>query len=94
MESISLTVYQLGYVNCNFFASFVVNLNLVHVYSGMSCEIPLSFVSFAALVALERFLPGVRCHVALQTTRRSAIVVTLVTLVWLFFCMLPHHVSF
>ena len=52
------------------------------------------FVSFVALVALERLLPSVRYHVPLQSTRRSASVVALVTLFWLFSCMLPHHVIF
>ena len=61
---------------------------------GMFCKIVLSCVSFAALVALERLLPSVRPHVPLQMTRRSASVVALVTLEWLFSCMLPHHVNF
>ena len=60
----------------------------------MFCEIFLFCVSFSASVALERLLPGVRYHVALQVTRRSASVIALVTLVWLFSCMLPHHMPF
>ena len=60
----------------------------------MSCELFLSSVSFVAFSAPERLLPSVRCHVALQLTRRSTIVVALVTLVWLFSCVLPHHVLF
>ena len=52
------------------------------------------FVSFAASVALERLFPSVRPHVALQMTRRNTSVVALVTLVWLFPRMLPHHVIF
>ena len=60
----------------------------------MSHELVLSSVSFAAFVAPERFLPSVCPHVALQVTRRSASEVALVTLVWLFPCMLPHHVLF
>ena len=39
------------------------------------------FEIFATLVALERSLFSVRCHVALQMTRRSTIVLALVTLV-------------
>ena len=61
---------------------------------GMFCETVLSCVGFAALVALERLLPSVSYHVALHITRRSASVVALVTLVWLFSCMVPHHVDF
>ena len=61
---------------------------------GMFCELAFSAISFAALVALERLLPSVRPHVLLQVTRRSASVVALVTLVWLFSCVLPHHVNF
>ena len=61
---------------------------------GMFCETVLSAVSFAALVALEKLLPSVSYHVALQITRRGASVVALVTLVWLFSCVVPHHVNF
>ena len=50
----------------------------------MFCEVLFVFVSFAALVALERLFPYVRLDVALQMTRRNASVVALVTLVWLF----------
>ena len=60
----------------------------------MFCKFALSVVSFAALVALERLFSGVRSHVALQVRRCSESVVTLVTLVWLFSCMVPHHVLF
>ena len=60
----------------------------------MFCETCLVFVSFVAMIALERPLPSVRHHVKLQITRRNASVVALVTLVWLFSCMLPHHVGF
>ena len=60
----------------------------------MFSEISVSSVNFAAFVALERFLPCVRNHVLLQLARRSASVVALVTLVWLFSCVLPHHVIF
>ena len=60
----------------------------------MFCEIRFSLVSFVALVALERLFPSVRPHVALQLGRRGASVVALVTLVWFFSCMLPHHVNF
>ena len=61
---------------------------------GMFCESLFVFVSFVALVALERLLPSVRYHVFLQITRRSASVVALVTLVWLFSCVLTHHANF
>ena len=61
---------------------------------GMSCELALSFVSLVALVALKRPLSGVYPHVALQITRRRASVVALVTLVWLFSCVLTQHVPF
>ena len=60
----------------------------------MFCELPLSSVSFAAFVAPERLFPTVRLHVALQLKRRSANEITLVTLEWLFSCVLPHHVNF
>ena len=60
----------------------------------MFCENIFSCVSFAALIALERPLPSVRYIVALQMTSGSASVVALVTLVWLFSCMLHHHVLF
>ena len=61
---------------------------------GMFCKIVLSCVSFAALVALERLLPSVCHHVVLQLTRRNTSVIALVTLEWLFFSVLPHHVIF
>ena len=60
----------------------------------MSCEISLACISFAALGAPERLLSSVRLHVALQMTRRSRSIVALVTLVWPFSCVLPHHVNF
>ena len=46
----------------------------------MFCEVLFVFVSFAALVALERLFPCVRPHVVLQVTRRGERVVALVTL--------------
>ena len=64
------------------------------VYFQMFCNIAFLCESFAALVALERLLPRVRPHVALQSTRRSASVIALVTLEWLFPCVFPHHVPF
>ena len=76
------------------FQNYINNLNLGHVNSEMFCERAFSSESFAAVVALERLLSSVRHHVLLQMTRRSAIVVALVTLVWLFSCMLNHHVRF
>ena len=65
-------------------------MNLYHVNFGMFCEIRLSL----AFVAPERLFPSVRPHVAPQITRRSAGEVALVTLEWLFSCVLPHHVIF
>ena len=60
----------------------------------MFCEIFLLSISFTASVALERPLPSVRHHVLLQMTRRSATIIALVTLVWLFSCVLSRHVLF
>ena len=76
------------------FKNQVYNLNLDRVNSNMFCEVVHLAVSFAAFVAPERLFPTVRPYVALQGTRRSASVVALVTLVWLFSCMLNHHVNF
>ena len=73
---------------------YVFQSGLCHVYSGMFCERRLFLVSLVALVALERLFPAVHHHVALQLNRRDASVVALVTFVWLFSCMLPHHVIF
>ena len=70
------------------------DMDLCHVNSGVSCEIYLLFVGFAAFVALERPLPRVRSHVPLPITRRSASVIALVTLERLFSCVHPHHVHF
>ena len=47
-------------------------------------QVSLVRVCFAASVALERLLPRVRPHVALQLTRRSGSKDALVTLEWLF----------
>ena len=69
-------------------------LYALDVFSGMLSKIAIFCVSFAALVALERLLPSVCYHVFVQSTRRGACVVALVTLVWLFSCVVPHHVSF
>ena len=82
--------------NCSVFQNDIDNqyFDLGRVSSEMPCEIALSSVSFVAFVAPERFPPPVRYHVALLLTRRSASVVALVTLEWLFSCMLPHHVLF
>ena len=60
----------------------------------MFSEIVFSCVRFAALVALERPLPSVRLQVLLQSTRTGRSVVAVITLVWLFPCMLPHYVLF
>ena len=70
------------------------DLNLGRVSYGMFCELAVSSVSFAAFVAPERLFPSVRPHVTLQVIRSSAKEVTLVTLEWLFSCVLTHHVNF
>ena len=62
--------------------------------SYMLCEANLMLVSFAASVALERFLPRVPPHVALQLTSRSASEVALVTLERLYSSVTPHYVPF
>ena len=70
-------------------------MNLGHVnLKQMSGKLVLSSVNFAALVAFERLFPSVRLYVTLKITRSSASVVALVTLVWLFSCVLPLHVNF
>ena len=71
-----------------------INLITGRVKQGMFCELLFVFVSFAASIAVEKLLPSMRHHVALQLTRSSASVVALVTLVWFFSCVLPHHVNF
>ena len=79
----------------NFYHSCISkSLNLGYVNPEMFCKTAPLSISFAALVARERLLPSVRRHVALQVTRRSASEVALVALVWLFSCMLTHHVNF
>ena len=60
----------------------------------MFCKVSLSSVNFVAFVAHERPLSSVRPHMALQVIRSSANVVALVTIVWVFSCVLPHHVIF
>ena len=54
--------------------------DLCHVNSYMLCEVNLMLVSFAASVALEGLIHGVRLHVAQQLTIQSANVIALVTL--------------
>ena len=68
--------------------------DLACVDSYMLCEVNLLFVSFAASVALERLLPRVRPHVALQITRTRVSEVALVTLERLLSCVVPHRVIF
>ena len=70
------------------------DLNLGRVSYEMFCELAVSSVSFAAFVAPERLFPSVRPHVTLQVIRSSAREVALVTLEWLFSCVLTHHVNF
>ena len=69
-------------------------MNLGHVNPQMFCKGVLSCISFATLVALERLLLSVRHHVHLQVTGKSGSEVALVTLVWLFSCVVCHHVNF
>ena len=69
-------------------------VNLGHMNSEVLCKIYLVFLSFTALVTSETPLPGVRLHVVLKITRRNASIVALVTLEWLFSCVVPHHVLF
>ena len=65
-----------------------------YMNADMHCQVIISCESFSALIACERLFSSVRPHVTLQFTACSAIVSALVTLVRLFFCMLPHHVNF
>ena len=60
----------------------------------MFCELVFVFIVFAASVTLEGPLLSVRYHMALHMIGRSTNVVALVTLVWLFSCVLTHHMSF
>ena len=60
----------------------------------MFCHVIFPSECFVAVIALERLLPCVHTHVALQITVCGEIVVALVTLEWLFSCVLPHHVNF
>ena len=57
---------------------------LMDVDYEMFCHLILSFVSFVALIALERPLLCVRHHVPLQCVSKSAFAVALVTLEWFF----------
>ena len=68
-------------------------MNLGRVNPEMFCEPALLPESFAAMVTLERLLTSVRPHVTLQMARGSASI-ALVTLVWLFSCVLTNHVFF
>ena len=69
-------------------------LHLGFVNSGMFYEQVLSCVTFTAFVALERFQPRVRHHMAAQITRLSESIIALVTLERLFSSVHPHHVLF
>ena len=89
-----ITIISESVVSVVLYFKIILNLNLGRVHSDMFCEVFCLFESFATFVALERPLPSVRPHVALQMTSCSAGVAALVTLVWLFSCMLPHHVLF
>ena len=60
----------------------------------MFCQLLFPCERFAALVALERLLPRVRPHVALQMIRLSRSIIALVALERLFSCVLHHHVNF
>ena len=72
------------------FQNYAKDLNLCNVNPQMFCKTVLSCENFPALVAIERLLPSVHNHVLLQVTRRSRNVVALVTLVWLFSCVVRH----
>ena len=60
----------------------------------MLFERSLVCISLVALVALERFLPSVRLHMALQSRRRCASIVALVAFERLFSGVLSHYVNF
>ena len=60
----------------------------------MSCEAPLRFVSFLALVALEWSLHHVCSHVIVQIARLDESKTALVTFERLFSGVLLHHVIF
>ena len=60
----------------------------------MFCEVPLRFVVFLALVALERSLHHVSYHVNFQIARLGGSKVALVTSERSFSCVLLHHVDF
>ena len=59
----------------------------------LNWEAPMASTSILSFSAQGVF-PTVSPHVLLQVTRRGASKVALVTLEWLFSCMLPHHVNF
>ena len=90
----ALTLTHIMLLKCKGLHYLKTNLIQGHVNLGMFFELVLASKSFVALVALERLLPTMRSHVALQITRSSASEVALVTLVWLFSCVLVHHVLF
>ena len=69
-------------------------LSLGHVDYHMFRQLVFPCESFATFVALERSQPRVRPHMALQMTRRSASIIALVALEWLFSCVIHHHVNF
>ena len=83
--------------NRHYFESSTTLWVKVRNISKKTNELDLSYVNFeifTALVALERFHPRVRPNLALKMTRRSASVVTLVTLERLFSCVVFHHMNF
>ena len=60
----------------------------------MSCEVPLRFVSFLALVALEWPLHHVSSCVGFQMARVGGSIVALVATEWPLSCVLLHYVKF
>ena len=70
------------------------NLLCCDMNTQMFCKIPLVLVSFAAFVALELSFLTMCPQMTLQVTRGSRSVGTLVTLVWLFCCVIHHDMSF
>ena len=69
-------------------------LSLGHVDYHMFRQLVFPCESFATFVALERSQPRARPHVALLCIGFSTSIIALVTLEWLFSCVLRHHVNF
>ena len=81
---------------CKCLVTLVARLSIRHFLSvneEVGLQTVISAKWFVALWTIEP-LARVRLHVALQMTRRSASIIALVTLEWLFSCVHPHHVIF